>query len=91
VLRGRRRGEQDTVSARAAAVEVLRGKRTGVKTSDIIAGVLATDGVKLGGKTPGATISAILAVEAAKPDGMIVRVEPGVFKLAPQRRGTVSQ
>jgi hypothetical protein len=70
---------------------VLRGKRSGMKTSEIIERVLATEGVKLGGKTPGATISAILAVEAAKEDGLIERVAPGTFRLRPQRRGTVGR
>jgi HB1, ASXL, restriction endonuclease HTH domain len=79
------------VSARAAAVAALKGKRNGLPTSEIIDAVLATRGVKLGGKTPGATVSAILAVEAAKPEGVVVRVSPGVFKLRPQSRGTVTK
>jgi hypothetical protein len=74
------------VSAKAAAVAAFKGKRNGLHSSEIIEAVLATPDVKLGGKTPGATISAILAVEAAKPDGMFERVAPGTFKLRPQSR-----
>ena len=78
-------------SAREAAVEALRGKRNGLKTAEIVERVLATEGVKLKGKTPGATISAMLAVEAAKEDGLFERVAPGTFRLRPQRRGTVGR
>jgi hypothetical protein len=48
--------------------------------------VLATPDVSLKGKTPGATISTMLAVEAAKEDGLFARVEPGVFRLRQQSR-----
>jgi hypothetical protein len=77
---------KNKVSAKAAAVETLRGQRKGLHSSEIIEKVLATKGVKLAGKTPGATINAILAVEAAKEDGVFERVEPGVFRLRPQSR-----
>lgn len=86
-----RKKTKGTVSARAAAVEVLRGKRNGMKTKAIIDAVLATEGVKLGGKTPGATISAILAVEASKEDGLFERIAPGSFRLRPQSHATVSR
>jgi DNA-binding transcriptional regulator YiaG len=65
-------------------VEVLRGSRKGKTTKKIVAEVLATDGVVLRGKTPAATIAAILAVEAAKVDGLFERVAPGTFRLRPQ-------
>jgi len=85
-MAAKKKAAAGTVSAKAAAVECLRGKRNGLKTSAIIEAVLATDGVVLKGKTPGATISAILAVEAAKEDGLVERVAPGTFRLRPQRR-----
>jgi hypothetical protein len=80
------KAKKGKLSARSAAVEVLKGKRNGLPTSEIIERVLAHPDVHLGGATPGATISAILATEAKKDDGLLERVAPGTFRLRPQRR-----
>ncbi len=48
-------------SRQAAAVAVLKGKRVGLPTKEIVAAVLNTKGVSLKGATPGQTIAAILA------------------------------
>ena len=37
--------------------------------------------MRLAGKTPVATIAAMLAVENRKPDGLFVRVAPGTYTL----------
>jgi hypothetical protein len=48
------------VSAREAAVAVLRRAGKPMPIAEVAAGVLKTKGVKLTGKTPSATIAAIL-------------------------------
>jgi len=42
---------------------------------------MEVNGVRLAGKTPGATIAAMLAVENQKPDGLFVRTAPGTYTL----------
>ena len=37
--------------------------------------------VTMKGKTPEASLSALLAVQAKKPDGFVIRTAPGTFKL----------
>lgn len=67
------------VSARDAAISAL-ADGTPKSASDIIDAVIATRGVTLGGKTPRATVQAILSTEAKKEEGAIERVETGVYK-----------
>ncbi len=67
------------VSARDAAIKVLADGNP-KKASAIIDGVIAMRGVTLAGKTPRATVQAILSTEAAKDDGAIERVEVGIYK-----------
>jgi hypothetical protein len=43
--------------------------------------VLKVPGVRLEGKTPAATLAAMLAVENRKPDGLFVGVAPGTYAL----------
>lgn len=74
------------VSAKAAAVDVLKKARKPLPTSEIVERVLKTPGVKLGGKTPAATIAAILAVENGKPDGLFRRTAPGTYTLRAGRK-----
>ena len=68
-------------TARQAAVEALTQAGEPLKTAEIVERVLKTPGVKLAGKTPAATIAAILAIENAKPDGLFVRTAPGTYTL----------
>jgi hypothetical protein len=74
------------LSAKAAAVGVLRKAGEPLKTAEIVERVLKTPGVKLAGNTPAATIAAILATENAKPDGLFVRTAPGTYTLREERR-----
>jgi hypothetical protein len=73
-------------SARTAALQVLGGSRKPLKASDVIDAVLAHRDVQLGGATPRATVSAILATEAAKEGGLVTRVEPGTFRISAEGR-----
>jgi len=47
------------ITARQAAVEVLREASGPLKSAEIARRVLAVKGVKLAGKTPGATVAAL--------------------------------
>ena len=68
-------------TAKQAAVEVLEHAAEPLKTDEIARRVLEVKGVRLAGKTPGATIAAMLAVENKRPDGLFVRVAPGTYAL----------
>ena len=72
-------------TARQAAVEVLRRAGEPLKSAEIARRVLEMKGVRLAGKTPAATVAALLAVENKKADGLFVRVAPGLYAL---REGT---
>ena len=52
-----------------------------MKSAEIARRVLEVKGVRLAGKTPEATVAAMLAVENKKPDGLFVRVAPGTYAL----------
>lgn len=69
------------LSAKDAAVRVLKREGGPLKATVIAERVLATKGVKLAGKTPAATIAAMLSVENQKSDGLFVRTEPGTYAL----------
>jgi hypothetical protein len=73
------------MSTKQAIEQVLKGRRNGLRVPQIIeAGVpLATN---LKGKTPGQTFYSVLYAEAKKPDGLVVQVDRGTFKLNPKRR-----
>ena len=68
-------------TAKQAAVEVLKGAGEPLKADEIGRRVLQVQGVELKGKTPLATMAAILAVENKKPDGLFERVAPGTYRL----------
>ena len=68
-------------TARQAAVEVLGRAGEPLKSAEIASRVLEVKGVRLVGKTPAATVAAMLAVENRKPDGLFVRVAPGTYTL----------
>ena len=55
-----------------------------LKAGEIGRRVLEVEGVKLAGKTPLATIAAILATENKKPDGLFIRTTPGTYGLREQ-------
>ena len=72
------------VSGKAAIEQVLADGKTH-KASEIISRAveLATE---LNGKTPKATLSAMLVTEANRPGGRWKRVAPGTYKRAPVRK-----
>ena len=69
------------MTAKQAAVEVLRSADEPLKSAEIARRVLEAEGVRLAGKTPAATVAAMLAVENKKPDGLFVRTAPGTYAL----------
>lgn len=75
------------VSAKDAVRDVLQKAGKPLPTAEIVSGVLATEGVVLKGKTPAATIAAILSVENGKEAGMFVRVEKGTYDLRERQGG----
>jgi hypothetical protein len=68
-------------TAKQAAVEVLGRAGEPLKSAEIAGRVLEVRGVSLAGKTPAATVAAMLAVENKKADGLFVRVAPGTYAL----------
>ncbi len=68
------------VSAREAAVQVLRRAGKPMKPAEIVERVLKMEGVHLG-HTPAAMIAAILALENKKPDGLFRRTAPRTYTL----------
>jgi len=69
------------MTAREGAVKVLRSAGEPLKTAEIARRVLEVKEVRLAGKTPAATVAAMLAVENKKPDGLFVRTAPGTYTL----------
>ena len=68
-------------TAKHVLVEVLERAGEPLKADELARRVLAVKGVRLAGKTPAATIAALLAVENKKPDGLFVRTAPGTYTL----------
>ena len=68
-------------TAKQAAVEALREAAEPLTLKELVERVLATPGVELKGKTPGATIAAILATENTRADGLFERTAPGTYGL----------
>jgi hypothetical protein len=56
-----------------------------MKTKELTAKAAEMAKGTLKGRTPTATLAAILATENAKPDGIFERTEPGTYKLRKQR------
>ncbi len=69
------------ITAKQAAVEVLRHAGEPLNSAEIARRVLEVKDVKLAGKTPEATVAAMLAVENKKPAGLFVRTAPGTYAL----------
>jgi HB1/ASXL restriction endonuclease-like protein with HTH domain len=74
-------GKAKKVPAKQAAVDVLKKNGGPLHVDELVKRVLDTKGVKLGGKTPGATIAAMLAVENKKADGLFVRTDKATYDL----------
>jgi hypothetical protein len=77
--------QEDSMTGREAIEKILTGKRNPMPASEIAeqAAKIAT-GLK--GKTPKATLAALLYTEAKKDDGLVVKSGKGTFKLNPKRK-----
>jgi hypothetical protein len=69
-------------SAKQAIVEVLAREGHPLRASEIAKRVVRTQGVELRGRTPAATVMAILSRENQKVDGAVVRTAPGMYTLS---------
>ena len=73
------------MNTKQAIAKVLAGKRNGMGVPAIIeAGVPLAMSLK--GATPGQTFYSVLYSEAKKPDGLVVQIGRGMFKLNPKRK-----
>lgn len=73
-------------SAKQAAVQVLKRAHGPLHVKEIAERVMKMDDVSgLKGKTPEATIAAMLSVENGKKDGLFKRVEKGTYELREQK------
>jgi hypothetical protein len=69
-------------SAKQAIVEVLAREGHPLCASEIAKRVIRTPGVELRGRTPAATVTAILSRENQKADGVVIRTAPGIYALS---------
>lgn len=72
------------MTGKEAIEQVLTGKRKPMPAKDITAA--AQEIAQLGGKTPEATLAAILYTQAKRDDGLVLKTGRGEFKLNPKRR-----
>ena len=79
-------GNEKAKTAKQAAVEVLRRAGEPLKSDEITRRVLEVKGVRLAGKTPAASVAAMLAVENKKPEGLFVRTAAGHVRAARAER-----
>ncbi len=75
------------ITGKLAVAQVLADGKP--KKSKVICAEAAAIATELKGRTPEATLSALLATEAKKADGLVVRTKPGEFKLRPKRKARV--
>jgi HB1, ASXL, restriction endonuclease HTH domain len=67
-------------STREVAIGIIHRARGPIEVSKVVKKVLATEGVELKGKTPEATVSAMIYTEAKKEDGAIRKVGRGLVE-----------
>jgi hypothetical protein len=79
--RTHRRGGKTKLSAIAAAEQILREEAKPLHVKELTAKILAMPNTKLGGKTPDATVGAILAVASKKPGSVFRRTKPGTYAI----------
>jgi HB1, ASXL, restriction endonuclease HTH domain len=72
------------MTTKQAIEQVLKGRRNGMRVPAIIEAAVPLS--NLAGKTPGQTIYSVLYSEAKRPDGLVVQVDRGTFKLNAKRR-----
>ena len=68
------------VSARETAIAIIKRSRKPIAVKTVVAKVLTTPGIELKGKTPEATISAMIYTEAKKEDGAIRKAGRGLVE-----------
>ena len=74
----------ENLTTRAAIEHVLTGKRKPMSVPEIAeAGLPLT---RLKGKTPRQTFYSVTYTESKRPDGVVVQVGKGLFRLNPKRR-----
>ena len=71
------------MTTKQAIEQVLTGKRKPMRVPAIIAAAVPLTELK--GKTPGQVVYSVLYAEAKKPDGLVVKVDRGTFRLNPKR------
>ena len=74
----------EKLTTRAAIEHVLTGKRKPMSVPEIAEAGLPLTG--LTGKTPRQTFYSVTYSESRRPDGVVVQVGRGLFKLNPARR-----
>lgn len=74
-------------TVKQAAADILRREGRELSVAEIADRMLQIENLRLTGKTPKATISAQLYVEAKKPDGIFELVRRGTFRLRENRSG----
>lgn len=70
-----------TLSAIKAAEEILRKEGKPLHVKELTQRILAMPNTKLGGKTPDATVGAILAVDSKKTGSIFRRTKPGTYTI----------
>lgn len=79
--RTRGRKGKTKLSAIAAAEQILRKEAKPLHVKQITEQIQAMPETKLGGKTPDATVGAILAVASKKPGSVFRRTKPGTYAI----------
>jgi HB1, ASXL, restriction endonuclease HTH domain len=74
----------EKLTTRAAIEHVFNGKRKPISVPAIFEEAFPLTG--LAGQTPKQTFYSIIHSEKRRPDGVVVQVGPGLFKLNPKRR-----
>jgi hypothetical protein len=72
------------MTTKQAIEQVLKGKRYGMRVPEIIEAGVPLSNLK--GRTPGQTFYSVLYAESKKPNGLVVQVGRGTFKLNARRK-----
>ncbi len=72
------------MTTKQAIEKAMTGKRKPMTVAEIAEAAIPLSNLK--GATPKQVIYSVLYAENKKPDGLVVRVEAGTFKLRPKRK-----
>jgi HB1, ASXL, restriction endonuclease HTH domain len=72
------------MTTKQAIEQAMRGKRKPMTVAEIAEAAIPLSDLK--GATPKQVIYSVLYSENKRPDGLVVRVDAGTFKLNPKRR-----